>query len=84
MINDDLPAEPEVTLDIVVPKPPAEELPYKVVAISMYRDGLIELDAIVERCKAAGLTRMSRSRLIRIAIRRLDIERVIKDGRTLP
>ena len=66
----------DVTLEIRTPK---SDLPYKVVAISTYKSDLAELDAMVERCQAAGVRRMNRSRLLRIAIKRLDLDAVIAE-----
>lgn len=59
---------------------PAPALPYKVVCISMYHADIAALDERVALCRAGGLTRMSKSQLIRIALRRLDLEAVIADG----
>lgn len=49
--------------------------------ISMPRDALAELDAIIERCRAAGAGKLARSRLIRIAIARLDVDALIPELR---
>jgi hypothetical protein len=57
--------------------PPPEPPTYKVIAISMYLPGIAAMDASVDRCKAAGLTRMSRSKLIRIALAGLDVDALI-------
>jgi hypothetical protein len=37
------------------------------------------MDAIVERIKAAGITKISRSRLIRIGIARLDVDALVAE-----
>ena len=47
----------------------------------MPRAALAELDAIVERCRAAGAGTLARSRLIRIAIGRLDVDALIPELR---
>jgi hypothetical protein len=49
--------------------------------ISMPREALAELDAVIERCRAAGLGKLARSRLIRIAIARLDVDALIPELR---
>lgn len=45
---------------------------YKVICISLYTNDLERLDAKVAELKARGLTNMSRSKLIRIALCDLD------------
>jgi hypothetical protein len=47
----------------------------------MPREALAELGAIVERCCAAGAGTLARSRLIRLAIARLDVEALILELR---
>lgn len=54
----------------------APELPYKVICISMYLDDVRAVDAKVEELKARGHTKMSRSQLIRLALRRLSVDDV--------
>ncbi len=49
---------------------------YKVICISMYTDDLKKLDAMVDDLKARGLTKASRSALIRHALEGVDIEKV--------
>jgi len=51
---------------------------YKVICISMYTDDLKKLDAMVDDLKARGLTKASRSALIRHALLGVDIEKVPK------
>jgi hypothetical protein len=53
---------------------------YKVVCISIYTSDLADLDAKVEALKARGLTKMSRSQLIRLAVGRLDIDAIETGG----
>jgi hypothetical protein len=43
----------------------------------MPREALAEFDAIIERCCAAAAGTLARSRLIRLAIARLDLEALI-------
>lgn len=43
------------------------------IGISIYPDDLADLDEAVEDLKAAGRTDMSRSKLLRIAFRKLDL-----------
>ncbi|MDC3956585.1 hypothetical protein [Polyangium jinanense] len=59
---------------------PAPERPthYKVICISMYTDDLERLDEMVEALKARGLTKASRSALIRHALEQVDLEKVPK------
>lgn len=52
---------------------------YKVICISMYIDDVSALTNAVKRCRRAGLSRMSKSQLIRIALQRLDLDAVIAD-----
>lgn len=46
---------------------------YKIICVSMYRGDLDELDRRVDALKDRGWTHISRSKLIRIALKRLDI-----------
>jgi hypothetical protein len=73
------PTEPSVTLEIVEPPPPPGSLPYRQVCISMYRSDHDALVAAVAKFHAAGITRMSASQLIRIALRRLDVDSVVSE-----
>ena len=49
---------------------------YKVICISMYTDDLAKLDEMVDKLKARGLTKASRSALIRHALSGVDLEAV--------
>lgn len=49
---------------------------YKVICISLYNDDLDRLDAMVEALKARGLTKASRSALIRHALDQVDLSKV--------
>lgn len=49
---------------------------YKVLCISMYTKDLEKLDAMVDELKSKGITKMSRSSLIRQALGALDINTV--------
>jgi hypothetical protein len=49
---------------------------YKVICISMYTDDLGKLDAMVDALKARGLTKASRSALIRHALENVDLDKV--------
>jgi hypothetical protein len=49
---------------------------YKVICISMYTQDLTKLDAMVDELKARGLTKASRSALIRFALSGVDLEKV--------
>ena len=73
--------EPDVILEIRAPKLPSPYpgAPYKQRCISLYLEDDDALDAAVERIKAAGVTWMSASRLIRIALAAIDHKKVIAD-----
>jgi hypothetical protein len=49
---------------------------YKVICISMYTKDLERLDALVEQLKASGVTKASRSALIRAALDQVDLDKV--------
>jgi hypothetical protein len=49
---------------------------YKVICISMYTGDLAKLDDMVDRLKAKGLTKASRSALIRYALATVDLDKV--------
>ena len=49
---------------------------YKVICISMYTDDLAQLDGMVDALKARGLTKASRSALIRYALSQVDLGKV--------
>ena len=49
---------------------------YKVICISMYTKDLDRLDELVSELKARGLTKASRSALIRAALDQIDLDKV--------
>jgi len=49
---------------------------YKVICISMYTRDLEQLDDMVDKLKAKGLTKANRSALIRFALAQVDLEKV--------
>jgi hypothetical protein len=49
---------------------------YKIICISLYNDDLHRLDAMVAELKQRGLTKASRSALIRFALAKLDLDSV--------
>ena len=49
---------------------------YKVICISLYNDDLERLDGMVSKLKARGLTKASRSALLRYALSVVDLDRV--------
>ena len=51
-------------------------LHYKVICISMYTDDLGKLDQMVDALKLRGLTKASRSALIRHALSQVDLDKV--------
>ncbi len=57
---------------------------YCILGFSMHLHERDWLDAAIERLRAAGLYRMNRSRLVRIALERLDLDAVLREeaGRT--
>ena len=58
------------------PKDAAKPEHYKVICISMCTDDLKKLDDMVDTLKAKGLTKASRSALIRHALATVDLEKV--------
>ncbi len=52
---------------------------YDVICISLYSEDLVELDAKVEALKAHGHRRVSRSSLIRLALKHLDVDNLPRD-----
>jgi hypothetical protein len=52
---------------------------YKVISVSVYAEDLKALDGKVALLKKRGLHKMNRSRLLRIAVRKLDAESVMTD-----
>jgi hypothetical protein len=54
----------------------AKPVHYKVICISMYTKDLEKLDAMVEDLKARGMTKASRSALIRAALDQVDLDKV--------
>lgn len=58
--------------------PRAVEKPshYRVICISLYTKDLERLDALVDELKARGLTKASRSALIRAALDQVDLDKV--------
>jgi len=57
---------------------PAQEKPthYKVICISMYTKDLDRLDELVEALKKKGITKASRSALIRAALDQVDLDKI--------
>ena len=49
---------------------------YKVICISLYTRDLERLDGLVDALKARGITKASRSALIRVALDQVDLEKV--------
>jgi hypothetical protein len=49
---------------------------YKVICISLYNDDLVRLDDMVTQLKQRGLTKASRSALIRFALSNVDLNSV--------
>lgn len=53
-----------------------EALHYKVICISLYNDDLERLDGMVDELKKRGLTKASRSALIRAALEQVDLGKI--------
>lgn len=51
---------------------------YKVICISMYTGDLERMDSLVDELKARGLTKASRSALIRAALDQVDLGKIVK------
>ena len=49
---------------------------YRVICISLYTKDLERLDALVDELKARGVTKASRSALIRVALDQVDLDKV--------
>lgn len=49
---------------------------YKVICISLYNEDLAALDAKVDDLKRRGITKASRSALIRVALEQVDLDKV--------
>ena len=56
------------------PEPKAEH--YKIICISLYNEDLGRLDEMVSKLKKRGLTKASRSALIRYALANVDLDQV--------
>ena len=54
----------------------AKPLHYKVICISMYTKDLEKLDAMVDELKGRGVTKASRSALIRAALDQVDLDKI--------
>lgn len=51
---------------------------YKVICISMYTGDLERMDTLVDELKARGITKASRSALIRAALEQVDLGKIVK------
>ena len=51
---------------------------YKVICISMYTGDLERMDTLVDELKARGITKASRSALIRAALDQVDLGKIVK------
>ena len=69
-------ATPIVTRRQRKPMKPAKPTHYKVICISMYTRDLDELSTKVNELKKRGMTKLSKSELIRIALDRLDLDQI--------
>jgi hypothetical protein len=71
-------APPESARVMKAERETAKEKPthYKVICISMYTKDLAQLDELVDKLKARGITKANRSALIRVALEQLDVDKV--------
>lgn len=69
------PTEPKVPRTVY----PTHGKPYKVIAISLYLRDLCEVDAKVYQLQLSGFRTMNRSRLIRIALKRISVIEVMDE-----
>lgn len=68
----------EVVASLRRAKPVEKPTNYKVVCISMYKRDVEQLKAKVAELKRRGLTKMSMSQLIRIALARIDLDTITR------
>jgi hypothetical protein len=52
---------------------------WRVICVSLYPENLRDLDEKVEILKARGIHKMNRSRLLRIAVKQLDLDTIKGD-----
>lgn len=71
-------APPESAARLRVEREASKSKPthYKVICISMYTKDLEQLDELVDKLKARGITKANRSALIRVALEQLDLDKV--------
>lgn len=55
---------------------------YRTICVSLYDSNLAALDELVARAKQAGATQASRSALIRVALKQLDLDAVLRQARS--
>lgn len=58
-----------------------ESMAYRRVCISLYKEDVERLNAMSKAAKAKGMSMMNKSRLIRIALSRLDIDTLTLEDR---
>lgn len=57
---------------------------YRMLCISMYTRDIERCDELVTELRARGLTKMSRSELVRIALAQVDVDRIAAAPKVLP
>jgi len=67
--------EREFESNVIAPPEPKPEH-YKIICISLYNEDLVRLDDMVSKLKKRGLTKASRSALIRYALSNVDLDLV--------
>ena len=71
-----VPAEPAPSRPKLLPTAAEKPSHYKVICISLYTEDLDNLDRMVDALKSRGLTKASRSALIRYALGAVDLDKV--------
>lgn len=79
-MRDEPEREPVVSFGLSCPR---EERKHMVTAFSLYEEQLVLIDSAVARLQALGARKMSRSRLVRVAIDRLDLDQLVKEVSTV-
>ncbi|HJZ85117.1 MAG TPA: hypothetical protein VKN99_08110 [Polyangia bacterium] len=62
------------------PAPETPRRPYKLVCVSLYLEDIARLEALVAELKRRGHTRMSKSRIVRLALAEVDLAKLAEPG----
>jgi len=60
------------------PAPPTPRRPYKLVCVSLYLEDIARLEALVGELKRRGYSRMSKSKIVRLALAEVDLGKLAK------